>query len=171
MKILGDKSLSSKVITGLKALFGVISIIDIVVLSFILKIINHLTKLENISSNIFDLTLFTMMIISGIIALFIIYQFVKIFQNLKSNVLFSKDSSNRLNIISNSSISISLVYCIIAILIFFIMNNLSEEFIHLMFAFAIILAIVFIVFGIGIKILNEIYKKAISYKEENDFVI
>ena len=35
----------------------------------------------------------------------------------------------------------------------------------------IILAIIFCVAGIGIKILNEIYKKAIEYKEENDFTI
>ena len=37
--------------------------------------------------------------------------------------------------------------------------------------FLIVLAIIFVVAGIGIKILNEIYKKAIEYKEENDFTI
>ena len=31
--------------------------------------------------------------------------------------------------------------------------------------------IIFVVSGVGIKILNEIYKKAIEYKEENDFTI
>lgn len=171
MKILGEKSLSSKVIVGLKALFGIISIIDILVLSIILKVIRHLSKLENVSGNIFDLSLFTIMILSGIIALFIIYQFIKIFNNLKNNILFSKDSSNRLNTIGNSCILISIVYCIITILIFFMIKSLDEGVIYFMFALAIILAIVFIVFGIGMKILNEIYKKAIKYKEENDFVI
>ena len=63
---------------------------------------------------------------------------------------------------------ISLVY---GILVFFLMTKLEERFIHFAFAFAIILAVVFVAFGIGMKILNEIYKKAIEYKEENDFII
>ena len=33
------------------------------------------------------------------------------------------------------------------------------------------LMIIFVVSGIGIKILNEIYKKAIEYKEENELTI
>ena len=33
------------------------------------------------------------------------------------------------------------------------------------------LMLIFMVAGVGIKVLNEIYKKAIEYKEENDFTI
>jgi len=33
------------------------------------------------------------------------------------------------------------------------------------------LMVIFFFFGIGIKILCEIYKKSIEYKEENDFTI
>ena len=51
------------------------------------------------------------------------------------------------------------------------MNNLNGEFIYSIFAFSVILIIIFVISGIGIKILNEIYKKAIEYKEENDFTI
>lgn len=171
MKILGEKSLSSKVIVGLKALFAIIGILDIIVLTLIMKTIKHITLNENLQSNVFDLNLFVMLIISGIIALLIIYQFIKIFTNIKNNVLFSKDNSNRLNTISNSSLIISGVFSIIAILVFFLMKQIEERFIHFVLAFAIILAVVFVAFGIGIKILNEIYKKAIEYKEENDFLI
>ena len=51
------------------------------------------------------------------------------------------------------------------------MKNLTGEFIHYIFAISIMLMIIFAVSGVGIKILNEIYKKAIEYKEENDFTI
>lgn len=171
MKILGEKSLSSKVVVGLETLFFVISIIDIIVLSIIMKIGKHILMNENMSNNIFDLTVYLMIIITGIIALFIIYQFIKIFINLTKSIIFSKDNAKRLNIISNSCFIIALTYLIITVLVFFIIRNLMIEFIYYIFAFSLTLTIIFLVSGIGIKILNEIYKKAIEYKEENDFTI
>lgn len=171
MKILGEKSLSSKVVVGLETLFFIISIIDIIVLSIIMKIGKHILMNENMSNNIFDLTVYLMIIITGIIALFIIYQFIKIFINLTKSIIFSKDNAKRLNIISNSCFIIALTYLIITILVFFIIRNLMIEFIYYIFAFSLTLTIIFLVSGIGIKILNEIYKKAIEYKEENDFTI
>lgn len=171
MKILGEKSLSSKVIVGLNILFAIISLIDIMVLSIIIKVIFHIVMKENIQNNVSDLTIFIMIITTGIIALFIIYQFIKIFKNLKSNILFCKNNAKRLNIISNSCFIIGSVYFIIAILVFSIISDLMGEFIHYIFAFSIMLMVIFAVSGIGIKILNEIYKKAIEYKEENDFTI
>lgn len=171
MKILGEKSLSSKVIIGLNILFTIIGIIDILVLSTIIKILCHIVMNENIQNNIFDLMFFSMIITTGIIALFIIYQFIKIFKNLKSNILFCEDNSKRLSIVSNSCFILSTLYLIIAIFIFLIMSKVMEKFIYYIFAFSIILMVIFVVAGIGIKILCEIYKKAIEYKEENDFTI
>ena len=171
MKILGEKSLSSKVIIGLEILFAIISLIDIVVLSIIIKAVSHIVMNENIQSNIFDLMFFILTIITGIIALFIIYQFIKIFKNLKSNILFSEDNAKRLNTVSSSCFIISVLYLIIAIFIFLIMSRLMEEFIYYVFIFSIMLMVIFFVVGIGIKILREIYIKAIKSKEENDFTI
>ena len=54
MKILGEKSLSSKVIVGLKTIFTIISIIDVIVLGIIGKIVRHIVMKENIQNNIFD---------------------------------------------------------------------------------------------------------------------
>lgn len=167
MKILGEKSLSSKVIIGLNILFFIISFIDVIVFSIIAKIIGHIVMKENIANNMFDLTIFLMIIITGIVALFIIYQFIKIFKNLKSNILFSKENSTRLNIISNSCFIMSITYFAIIVLIFFILQN----FLYYIFIFLLTFTFIFLVVGIGIKILNEIYKKAIEYKEENDFTI
>lgn len=164
MKILGEKSLSSKVIIGLNILFTAISIIDAVVLSIIAKIVTHIVMGEEIQNNISDLVFFIMLISTGIIALFIIYQFIKIFKNLKKEVLFSKNNAKGLNIVSYSCFIISALYLGMSIYTFSIIKNY-------IFAFSIMLAIIFAVSGIGIKILNEIYKKAIEYKEENDFTI
>ena len=171
MKILGEKSLSSKVIVGLNILFILISIIDLFVLTLIAKSAKNIITNINIQNSIFDLLLFVMIIITGLIALFIIYQFIKIFKNLKNNILFSINNSKSLNIISNSCFIISVIYLIISILIIAIAKNLIDEFIYYILAFSIMLMIIFVVSGIGIKILNEIYKKAIKYKEENELTI
>ena len=69
-----------------------------------------------------------------------------------------------MNIVSYSCFIISALYLGMSIYTFSIIKNY-------IFAFSIMLAIIFAVSGIGIKILNEIYKKAIEYKEENDFTI
>ena len=48
MKILGEKSLSSKVIVGLKVLFTIISIVDLLVIETIVKVIIELIGMENV---------------------------------------------------------------------------------------------------------------------------
>ena len=77
MKILGEKSLSSKVIVGLKVLFTIISIVDLLVIETIVKVIIELIGMENVEKSVASLILFIMIITTGIIALFIIYQFIK----------------------------------------------------------------------------------------------
>ena len=171
MKILGEKSLSSKVVLGLYGLFIIISFIDVIVLGTLMKVIRNIIIEKYILKNVSELTFFTMLINTGIIALYIIYQFIKIFINLKNNILFSIDNVKRLNIVSNSCFIISSVYLMLATLMFFMLDTLIGEFIHYIFVFSITLMVIFVVSGIGIKILNEIYKKAIEYKEENDFTI
>ena len=171
MKILGEKSLSSKVIIGLNILFAIISFIDVFVLTLIAKSIRDVIMNVNLQENTFNLNLFSMIIVTGIIALFIIYQFIKIFENLKRNILFSTDNSKRLNTISKSCFIISAIYLIISILIIILIKDIIADLISYILAFSIMLMIIFAVSGIGIKILNEIYKKAIEYKEENDLTI
>lgn len=53
MKVLGKKSLSSKVTIGLVILFTLISIIDIWVLGMIMKVGIHIINGENIQNNVF----------------------------------------------------------------------------------------------------------------------
>lgn len=171
MKILGEKSLSSKVIIGLSVLFTIISFIDVYVLILIAKSTRDVIMNVNLQENTFNLNLFSMIIVTGIIALFIIYQFIKIFENLKRNILFSTDNLKRLSTISKSCFIISAIYLIISILIIILIKDIIADLISYILAFSIMLMIIFAVSGIGIKILNEIYKKAIEYKEENDLTI
>lgn len=171
MKILGKKSLSSNVIIGLDVIFAIISLIDIWVFSVILKVVVHISMNENIQSNVTDLVFFVILLMTGIIALFVIYQFFKIFKNLKDNVLFSEENLIRLNKIGINCFILSALYLVLAIIVFIIMKNATNEIAYYTLAFSVILMFVFMVNGIGIKILCEIYKKAIEYKEENDFTI
>ena len=169
MKILGEKSLSSKVIVGLKGLFTIISIVDLLVIETIVKVIIELIGMENVEKSV--AILFIMIIATGIIALFIIYQFIKIFQHLKDNELFCEDNVKRLNTVSINCFVISTIYFITVVFVIATITKYFQEFIYYILFSLTILAIIFVVAGLGIKILNEIYKKAIEYKEENDFTI
>lgn len=171
MKILGEKSLSSKVIVGLKVLFTIISIVDLLVIETIVKVITEIVGMENVEKSMASLILFIMIITTGIIALFIIYQFIKIFQHLKDSELFCEDNVKRLSTISIYCFVISTIYFITAVFAIATIIKYFQEFAYYILFSLIILAIIFGVAGIGIKILNEIYKKAIEYKEENDFTI
>ena len=168
MKILGEKSLSSKVIVGLKGLFTIISIVDLLVIETIVKVIIELIGMENVEKSVASLILFIMIITTGIIAL---YQFIKIFQHLKDSDLFCENNVKRLSTISIYCFVISTIYFITAIFAIATITKYFQEFVYYILFSLIILAIIFGVAGIGIKILNEIYKKAIEYKEENDFTI
>ena len=86
MKILGEKSLSSKLEKGLEVLFCVISILSII--AFVICSItlfseyNSSTMIENYLLKIVLITIISIVfLITGIVALFIIYQFIKIFKN------------------------------------------------------------------------------------------
>ena len=66
---------------------------------------------------------------------------------------------------------ISTIYFITVVFVIATITKYFQEFIYYILFSLTILAIIFVVAGLGIKILNEIYKKAIEYKEENDFTI
>ena len=179
MKVLGEKSLSSKVEIGLKILFLIIVIIDIITVEVTAGSMffqfNSFSVRENYTLRIvLETTIGLVFSLTGIVALYIIYQFIKIFRNLKVNKLFEKDNAKYLSKISLMSIVIGILYliCFIGVSIFFKYFN-SMDFLSnfLLKTLILVFAVAFLIFGIGIKILNYIYLKAIEYKEENDFTI
>ena len=179
MKILGEKSLSAKVENGLKILFWIIVLLDITVFGITCTSLffefNSFSVRENFIFRIILQGLIGFVVLlTGIVALFIIYQFIKIFKNLKENKLFKKDNSKYLNKIWIMSIIIGSLYFIIFIgssifLKYFNSIDILSEF--LLKILILVFSVSFLIFGIGIKILNCIYIKAIEYKEENDFTI
>ena len=171
MKILGEKSLSSKVIVGLKGLFTIISIVDLLVIETIVKVIIELIGMENVEKSVASLILFIMIITTGIIALFIIYQFIKIFGQLEKENIFSKAIEKRFLISAVSSIIIGIIYFINTLLIPSEVVGLEVTAIIVYVFFSVITAVIFLMFGIGLMKLREIYKTEIENKEENDLTI
>lgn len=179
MKILGEKSLSSKVANALKILFSVITLIDIAV--FVACSITLFSEysssymIENYLSKIVLMTIISIIFLTtGIVALFIIYKFIKIFKNLRNSKLFERNNIKYLNQISMLSLIIGILYLLVLIGVSIVLSEyvtfglLSDVLLKiLIFTFSI----AFLIFGTGIRILNEVYKKAIEYKEENDLTV
>lgn len=176
MKILGEKSLSSKVYVALQILFVIVALADISVFG-----LGVLTVLGQMSMNMMREKLIinpitiaiTTFFITGLIALYIICNFIKIFENLKDSKLFEQTNSRYLKNVSKSSILISIVYFIFLITLEIVIKSqyvtMGEEI--LVKLLVLVFAIAFLILGVGIKVLNEIYKKAIEYKEENELTI
>lgn len=180
MKILGEKSLSSKVELALEILFVLIALIDIVGLGvFGIIILSESTRYAFLESHLLQfisvIVVLSVFLTTGIIALYIISKFIKIFNNLKENKLFESENVECLNKVYISSVVIGILYFTVIIGIevcsktFLYWMGMGEKLLLKLLVF--VFAIGFIIFGIGIKILNEIYKKAIKYKEENDLTI
>lgn len=176
MKILGEKSLSSKVEHGLQAIFIIIALIDFAVLAiFITVVISEFSRksITNILQPISLTVALGIFLATGLVALYIISKFIKIFKNLKENKLFDNTNSNHLNKISISSIIIGILYFAIMLSLMYYIKSLAIN-VEVIILCSLILgtfSIAFILLGIGIKILNEIYKKAIVYKEDNDLTV
>ena len=100
-----------------------------------------------------------------------LYQFIKIFGQLEKENIFSKAIEKRFLISAVSSIIIGIIYFINTLLIPSEIVGLEVTEIIVYVFFSVITAVIFLMFGIGLMILREIYKAAIENKEENDLTI
>lgn len=162
MKILGKKSLSSIITIFLEALFVICVAVIISGGIIIIKKFEELISLDIAKTLL-------VVYLSGIPALVIIFQFLKIFKGLKNEKVFDKENIKRFQISYMASIIIGIMYMINSIFLF--CSDLSTASLTLYLIFTYTIAIVFLIFGIGLVVLNEIYKKAIQFKEENDLTI
>ena len=62
-----------------------------------------------------------------------------------------------------------LMYLINSIMLFFSQEDENWVIVYMLLTY--IITLVFLIFGVGLIVLSEIYKKAIKYKEENDLTI
>ena len=169
MKITGNRSISSMIKIFLIILFAICIAAIIAVPTFIEK-----QGTESFKSMILDEPLGTTIIViylSGIPALIMLYQFIRIFSSLEKGEVFNRKIENRFLITSICSIIIGIIY---GINIFIIPNKIKHfeysTIITLVF-FSIVIAMIFLILGIGLIVLKEIYKTAIDNKEENDLTI
>ena len=151
MKITGKKSLSSFIEICLKLLM-IIGIIIVLGLPYFLE---QYAKWMHPQMQYYPSL--AILYVSGIPALIIVYQFIKIFHTLGEDNPFSIQNVKSLKIISICSFIIMLEFIVG---IFFITSS-----------FAIVIIGVFAVAWLGGYILSELLKKAITYKEENELTI
>ena len=169
MKITGKKSLSSFVKIFLIILFALCIVSIIEVPMFIEK-----NGIGSFKQMIFEETLGITIIfiyLSSIPALIMLYEFIKIFSSLEKGNIFSKKVENRFLISSVCSIIIGIIYGINVFVQISKISNFEYSSIIVYLFFSIITAMIFLILGIGLIVLREIYKTAIENKEENDLTI
>lgn len=169
MKITGKKSISSIIKIFLIILF-VLCIVSIVIVPIFIKK-NGVGSFKQV---IFEEPLGITIIfiyLSSIPALIMLYEFIKIFSSLEKENVFSKIIANRFLITSICSIIIGIIYGINVFVAQIKNSNFEYSAVIVYLFFSIITSMIFLILGIGLTILREIYKTAIKNKEENDLTI
>ena len=170
MKILGKNSLSAGVKIGLKVVLAIVIILEIFLIAFsIITKVNIIEEPKNIILYLFMVT--------AISAVIVVFNFIKIFKTFEDDDAFNRKNIKRLKIIWASFIIAGILFIAISILFkFLIGNDLLEDlyirtYAQLSSMFIAFIGLIFVVLGIGIIMLLEIYKEAIRHKEENDLTI
>ena len=84
--------------------------------------------------------------------------------------IFDIKNLNRLKVAYLSSIIMGIIYMLNSIVIV-IGYNKEFGWMTIYLILSMIITLVFLIFGIGLVVLSEIYRKAIQYKEENESTI
>lgn len=169
MKITGNKSISSIIKIFLIIIFA-ICIASIITVPIIVENQEDLNFKQMILNEPLGTTIICIYL-SGIPALVMLYQFIKVFSSLERGEVFSRKIEKRFLINSICSIIIGIIYGINAILMPSKIAQFEYSAIITYIFFSIITAMIFLILGIGLIVLKEIYKTAIENKEENDLTI
>ncbi len=162
MKILGKKSLSTVIKVFLWILLTICLIVVILGGIVVINDFNFFNSSNTLRSLI-------ILYLSSIPAAILITQFIGIFKSLENNDVFDKENLKRLRISYISSIVMGLMYLINSIMLF--LSPEDENWVIIYMLLTYIITLVFLIFGVGLIVLSEIYKRAIKYKEENDLTI
>lgn len=169
MKITGKKSISSIIKTFLIILFALCILAIITVPIFVERNGEGFFR-KMIFEQSFGITII-FIYLSSIPALIMLYEFIKIFSSVEKGNIFSKKIEKRFLISSICSIIIGIIYGINVFVQTLKISNLEYSSIIVYLFFSIITAMIFLILGIGLIVLREIYKTAIENKEENDLTI
>ena len=162
MKVLGKKSLSTIIKIFLWVLFTVCLIVVILGGVILIKDFTFFKSTNTLKTLI-------ILYLSSWPAIILISQFIGIFKSLENNNVFDKNNLKRLKISYISSIIMGIMYLINSVILF--LNNENENWMIIYMLLTYIITLVFLIFGVGLIVLSEIYKRAIKYKEENDLTI
>lgn len=162
MKVLGKKSLSTLIKIFLWILFTVCLIVVILGGVILIKDFTFFKSTNTLKTLI-------ILYLSSWPASVLISQFIGIFKSLENNNVFDKNNLKRLKITYISSIVMGLMYLINSVILF--LNKENENWMIIYMLLTYIITLVFLIFGVGLIVLSEIYKRAIKYKEENDLTI
>ena len=162
MKVLGERSLS----TVIKIFLWILLIICLVVVIFGGIVLISDFSFFNTSNTLRSLII---LYLSSIPAAILIKQFIGIFKSLEDNNVFDEENLKRLRISYISSIVMGLMYLVNSIILF--LSPEDENWVIVYMLLTYIITLVFLIFGVGLIVLSEIYKRAIKYKEENDLTI
>ncbi len=162
MKVLGKKSLSTLIKIFLWILFTVCLIVVILGGVILIKDFTFFKSTNTLKTLI-------ILYLSSWPASILISQFIGIFKSLENNNVFDKNNLKRLKISYISSIVMGLMYLINSVILF--LNKENENWMIIYMLLTYIITLVFLIFGVGLIVLSEIYKRAIKYKEENDLTI
>ena len=162
MKILGKKSLSSII----KIFLWILLIICLLVV-----IIGGIVVIKEFRYFNTDNTLRSLIILylSSIPASILIIEFIGIFKSLENSKVFENQNVKRLKTSYITSIIMGVMYLVNSIMLFLSRAEENWEIVYMFLMYVVTL--VFLIFGVGLIVLLEIYKKAIKYKEENDLTI
>ncbi|MBP3254954.1 MAG: DUF2975 domain-containing protein [Clostridia bacterium] len=167
MKILGKNSLSSKLLIGVRVIIflTIVAMMLIAMITFkdFRDVINGQT--EKISETV----LITGVFIAGFLFVAMLIYLTSFLSNLKEEICFDDGNVTILRRISNLVLGGSIIYGIMSVLHIVFANNYMDIITYN--AFLWILTIIMLCLSIGLKMFNEIYKKAIEFKKENDFTI
>ena len=162
MKILGKRSLSSII----KIFLWILLIICLLVVTIggiiAIKEFNYFNTNNTLRSLI-------ILYLSSIPASILIIQFIGIFKSLENSKIFDNQNIKRLKISYITSIIMGIMYLVDSIILFLSRADENWEIVYMLLMYVVTL--VFLIFGVGLIVLSEIYKKAIKYKEENDLTI
>ena len=168
MKVLGRGSIASFVEKFL------IVLLVLCVIALITGLVIGLVNWESIRSNLMIATILGIIYLSGFPALLLITAFINIFNALKKEEVFSLKNGKHLKTAYVTSMIIGVMYVINALLIIVIPYITEKEItweIGIGMFYALAVAMVFLIFSVGLIVLNQIYEKAIEYKQENELTI
>ena len=167
MKILGNNSLSSKMLIGVRIVI-ILTIMTMTIIAIITaKDFRDVINGQN--EKLSETVLITGVFIAGFLFITMLVYLTSFFSNLKDEVCFDNCNIVLLKRISNLVLGGSIIYGVMSVLQIIFANNYMDIITYNVFLW--ILTIIMICLSLGIKIFIEIYKKAIEYKKENDFTI